>query len=44
MFVKCVECDHIFEDGEYLYKGKLYCDDFYRMVKKAKAALQGGGT
>jgi hypothetical protein len=23
------------EDGEYLYKGKSYCDDCYRAVKKA---------
>ena len=36
MFVKCVECDHILEDEEYLYKGKSYCDDCYRAVKKMK--------
>ena len=35
MFDICVECDYILEDGEYLYKGKSYCDDCYRMVKKA---------
>ena len=34
MFVKCVECDHILEDEEYLYKGKSYCDDCYRAIKR----------
>ncbi|HZB73791.1 MAG TPA: hypothetical protein VE378_03520 [Nitrososphaeraceae archaeon] len=30
-----LECDHILEDEEYLYKGKSYCDDCHRAVKKA---------
>ena len=34
MFDKCVECDHILEDEEYLYSGKSYCDDCYKAVKK----------
>jgi hypothetical protein len=35
---RCVECDHLFvgDDVEYLYKGKSYCDDCYRMVKSAE--------
>jgi hypothetical protein len=35
---RCVECDHLLigDDVEYLYKGKSYCDDCYRMVKKAE--------
>jgi hypothetical protein len=38
MLIKCVECDHIFGDdeAEYIYKGKSYCDDCYRAVKKAE--------
>jgi NMD protein affecting ribosome stability and mRNA decay len=40
MFIKCVECDHILEDGEYLYKGKSYCDDCYRAVKKLEEVQQ----
>ena len=44
MFVKCVKCDHILEDEEYLYKGKSYCDDCYRAVKKLEAAQQENGT
>jgi hypothetical protein len=33
---KCVECDHLLvgDEAEYLYKGKSYCDDCYRGVKK----------
>ena len=31
-----MECDHLLVDDEveYLYKGKSYCDDCYRAVKK----------
>ena len=37
MLSKCVECDHLLvgDEVEYRYKGKSYCDDCYRMVKKA---------
>ena len=33
---KCVECDHLLVgvEVEYLYKGKSYCDDCYRAIKK----------
>ena len=33
---KCVECDHLLvgDKVEYLYKGKSYCDDCYRSIKK----------
>jgi hypothetical protein len=36
MPTKCVECDHLLvgDEAEYLYKGKSYCDDCYRGVKK----------
>ncbi|MDQ3839327.1 MAG: hypothetical protein M3297_08670 [Thermoproteota archaeon] len=42
MLIKCVECDHIFGDdeAEYIYRGKTYCDDCYRAVRKAEAAAQ----
>ena len=40
MFDKCVECDHILEDEEHIYKGKSYCDDCYRAVKKFEATQQ----
>src|SRR5918994_7930507 len=42
MFEKCSECDHSFSDDEdeYLYKGKSYCDDCYRAVKKLEAIQQ----
>jgi hypothetical protein len=40
MLSKCVECD----DEEYLFKGKTYCDDCYRAVKKLEAVLQNKGT
>jgi hypothetical protein len=38
MLSKCVECDHLLvgDEVEYLYKGKSYCDDCYRAVKKAE--------
>ena len=37
MLSKCVECDHLLvgDEVEYLYKGKSYCDDCYRAIKKA---------
>ena len=37
MRTRCVECDHLLvgDEVEYRYKGKSYCDDCYRMVKKA---------
>jgi hypothetical protein len=38
MLIKCVECDGVLDDVEYLYKGKSYCDDCYRAVKKLEAA------
>jgi hypothetical protein len=44
MFDKCVECDHKLEDEEYIYKGKTYCDECYRAVKKLKAVQQKKGT
>jgi hypothetical protein len=36
MLSKCMECDHLLvgDEVEYLYKGKSYCDDCYRSVKK----------
>jgi hypothetical protein len=37
MLSKCIECDHVLEDEEYLYKGKSYCDDCNRAVKRAEA-------
>jgi hypothetical protein len=30
----------ILEDEEYLYKGKSFCDDCYRVVKKLETAQQ----
>jgi hypothetical protein len=27
------------DEAEYLYKGKSYCDDCYRAVKKAKTVI-----
>jgi hypothetical protein len=38
MSSKCVECDHLLADDEveYLYKGKSFCDDCYRAVKKLR--------
>jgi hypothetical protein len=46
MLSKCVECDHIFadDDEEYFYKGKSYCDDCYRAVKKFEATQHNKGT
>jgi hypothetical protein len=37
IFHMCVRCDHLLagDEVEYLYKGKSYCDDSYRMSKKA---------
>ncbi|HEX5979195.1 MAG TPA: hypothetical protein VFY68_18070, partial [Nitrososphaeraceae archaeon] len=37
MLMKCVECDHVLvgDEVEYLYKGKSYCDDCYKAIKKA---------
>ena len=35
MLSKCVECDSLLVDEEYLYKGKSYCDDCYRMFRSA---------
>ena len=42
MLIKCVECDHILDDdeAEYHYKGKSYCGDCYRAVKKLEAIRQ----
>jgi hypothetical protein len=39
---KCVECDHLLvgDEVEYLYKGKAYCDDCYRAVKKLEVIQQ----
>ena len=36
----CVECDHILEDEEHIYRGKSYCDDCYKAVKKAEIENQ----
>ena len=35
MIIRCVECDHelVGDEVEYLYKGKSYCEDCYKMVK-----------
>jgi hypothetical protein len=35
MLIKCVECDDVLDDMEHLYKGKAYCDDYFRAVKKS---------
>jgi hypothetical protein len=37
MLSKCVECEHLLvgDEVEYLYKGKSYCDDCYKAVKKS---------
>jgi hypothetical protein len=40
LLIKCVVCDGSLEDGEYLHKGKSYCDDCYRAVKKLEAIRQ----
>src|SRR5918996_5331247 len=42
MLSKCAECDHLLvsDEVEYLYKGKSYCDDCYRAVKKLEGAAQ----
>jgi hypothetical protein len=37
MLIKCVICDGDLDEGEYLYKGKSYCDDCYKMVRKLEA-------
>ena len=44
LLTTCVGCDGSLEDGEYLYKGKLYCDDCYRAAKKLEAIQQEKGT
>jgi hypothetical protein len=46
MLSKCVECDHLLvgDEVEYLYKGKSYCGDCYKAVKKAEAAQQKKAT
>jgi hypothetical protein len=38
MIIKCEECDHklVGDEVEYFYKGKSYCEDCYRAVKKAE--------
>ena len=43
---KCIECDQLLVDDEveYLYKGKSYCDDCYRAVKKLEAIHKEKGT
>jgi hypothetical protein len=41
---ECVECDQVLEDMEYLYKGKSYCDDCYRAVKKLETIHKEKGT
>ena len=35
MLIKCVECDD--DDAEYHHKGKSYCGDCFRAVKKLEA-------
>jgi hypothetical protein len=44
LLTKCVGCDGSLEDGEYLYKGKSYCDDCYGAAKKLEAIQQEIGT
>jgi hypothetical protein len=38
MLIKCVECDD--DDGEYHHKGKSYCGDCFRAVRKLEANQQ----
>ena len=38
MLSNCVECGHLLDEAEYLYKGKSYCDYCYRAVKKIEGA------
>jgi hypothetical protein len=39
---RCVECDHLLvvDEVEYFYKGKAYCDDCYRAVKKLEVGQE----
>lgn len=46
MLIKCAECNHLLvgDEVEYLYKGKSYCDDCYRAVKKLEGAQEKKGA
>jgi hypothetical protein len=44
MLIKCVDCNQVLEDMEYLYKGKSYCDDCYRAAKKSETTKQDKET
>jgi hypothetical protein len=39
MISRCVECDSLLLDEEYLYKGKSYCDDCYKMIRRAEGSV-----
>lgn len=42
MIIRCIECNDVLNDDvEYLYKGKSYCDDCYRAVKKLVGSTTG---